>query len=146
MITAWKIFVDKFSCVEFTIYVKMHQEILMTKFLNYLYCVVFFSKPKETWKQWSVDGRYALQVELEKISTDIFWTRWQVFFYLCWWHLVEMLFVQQLQCYIKPPLLQFKRLSYVVGEYWWSVDAAAVCVCVCVCVCLFISFYCKGFF
>ena len=48
-----------------------------------------------------------------------------------------MLFVQQLQFYIKPPLfLQFKSLSYVVGEYWWSVDAAAAAVCVCVCLCL----------
>ena len=108
------------------------------------------------------------------IRKNIDWhllTRWQVFFYLCWWHLVEMLFVQQLQFYIKPPLfLQFKSLSYVVGEYWWSVDAAAaavcvcvcvsvsvsvsvcvclsvsVCVCVCLCLWLFISFYCKGFF
>ena len=26
-------------------------------------------------------------------------------FYLCWWHLVEVLFLQQLQLYIKPPLI-----------------------------------------
>lgn len=43
MITAWRIFVDEFFCVEFTIYAKMHQEILMT----YLYYVVFFRNPKK---------------------------------------------------------------------------------------------------
>ena len=35
-------------------------------------------KLTDTWKQLTVDGKYAFQVELDTASMDIIWTRWQM--------------------------------------------------------------------
>ena len=65
--------------------VKTHCQILMTKFL--LICVTWSSsKPTETWKQWPVDGKYALQFKLDTKPTENFLnlvTSVSVHFYLC---------------------------------------------------------------
>ena len=65
----------------------------------------------DTWKQLTVDGKYAFQVELDTTSMDIIWTRWQMLV-----HFLIVLMAFSLKCFFYSSDTYSYKVTYGVAE------------------------------